>query len=205
MQGIEEVFVGKFEVVFFQGERQLGGEAVYAHADFAQAFGAVPDGVAARHDGEQRLRGADVTGRFFAADVLFARLQGEAVGGFAVAIHRNTDEAAGHGAFEAVARCHECRVRPAEAERHAEALRVADDDVGVPFAGRGEDGQREEVGRHYQHRAVGMGDFRETAVIGDVTVRVRILHQHAEVFRLRQFVFAINHRDFNVLITGAGQ
>ena len=137
--------------------------------------------------------------------MLFARLQGEAVGGFAVAIHRNTDETARHGAFEAVARCHECRVRPAEAERHAEALRVADDDVGVPFAGRGEDGQREEVGRHYQHRAVGMGDFRETAVIGDVTVRVRILHQHAEVFRLRQFVFAIDDRDFNVLITGAGE
>ena len=66
MQGVEEVFVGEFEVVFFQGERQLGGEAVYAHADFAQAFGAVPDGVAARHDGEQCLRGADVTGRFFA-------------------------------------------------------------------------------------------------------------------------------------------
>ena len=165
----------------------------------------MPDGVAARHDGEQRLRGADVTGRLFAADVLFARLQGKAVGGFAVAIHRNADEAARHGAFEAVARCHESGMRTTETERHTETLRVADDDVRVPFARRGEDGQREQVGRHHQHCAVGMGDFRKATVIGNMAVRVRILHQHAEVFRLRQFVFAINHRDFNVLITGTGE
>ena len=204
VQRVEEVFVGEFEVVFFQGQRELGGELMHAHADVAQAFRTVPDGEATGHDGEQRLRGADVAGRLFAADVLFARLQGEAVGGFAVAIDGYADKAAGHGALEAVARCHECGVRPAEAERHAEALRIADDDVGVPFARRGEHGQGEQVGGDHQHRAVGMGDFGETAVIGDVAVGVRVLHQDAEVFGLRQIVFAIDDRDFDVLITGAG-
>jgi hypothetical protein len=37
-------------------------------------------------------------------------------------------------------------VRAAEAHRHAEALRVADRDVGAPFAGRGEQRQRQQVG-----------------------------------------------------------
>jgi hypothetical protein len=37
-------------------------------------------------------------------------------------------------------------VRAAEAQRHAEALRVADGDVGAPFAGRGDQRQRQQVG-----------------------------------------------------------
>ena len=69
---------------------------MHAHADGAQPFRAVPNGIATRHDGEQGLRGADITGRLLAADVLFARLQGEAVGGLAVAIDGNTDKPPRH-------------------------------------------------------------------------------------------------------------
>ena len=61
------------------------GQRVDAAGDRLQALGAVPDRVGGRHVGEQRLRGADVGGRLVAADVLLARLQGEAIAGPALA------------------------------------------------------------------------------------------------------------------------
>ena len=107
---------------------------------------AVVDRVHRRHDGEQHLRGADVRRGLLAADVLLARLQGEAVGGVAVGILRDADEAAGQLALEAGAHGHVAGVRSAEAHRNAEALGGADGDVGTELAGRGQQGEGEQVG-----------------------------------------------------------
>ena len=116
---------------------------------------AVVDGVHAGHHRQQHLRGADVGGGLLAADVLLARLQRQAVGGLALR-HRPTRRSGGP-ASSACRRPagHEGGVRAAETERHAEALRVADDDVRAPFAGRGDQRQREQVG--------GDGDQRRRA------------------------------------------
>ena len=53
--------------------------------------------------------------------------------------------AAGHLADECFARGEERRVRTAVAQRHAESLRVAVDDVGAHFAGRRQQGQAEQI------------------------------------------------------------
>ena len=78
--GVEEAFGADGEAEFREAGGEHGGEAVDARGDGFEAFGAVIDGVHAGHDGEEDLRGADVGGGFFAADVLFAGLEGEAVG-----------------------------------------------------------------------------------------------------------------------------
>ena len=73
----------------FQAElRQSFGQdrcqAMNAAGDVRQAFRPVINGVHGGHAGQQGLGGADVAGGLFAADVLLARLQGQAQGGAAL-------------------------------------------------------------------------------------------------------------------------
>ena len=126
--------------------RPAAGVTVNAFGDGAQPFWAVVDGVHRRHVGQQRLRGADVAGRLVTADVLLTRLQREPVGRRPVGIDRDADQPARQHALQTVAHRHVSRVRPTEEQRHAEALRRADGDVGAQFAGRGQHGQRQQVG-----------------------------------------------------------
>src|SRR5208283_3750924 len=104
--------------------------------DFPETFRPVIDGVHGRHVRQQRLRGADVTGGFFTADVLFTRLEREAQSGSAARILGNADNASGHAAFEFVARGKERSMRATVTQRHAEALRTTDGDVRAEFTGR---------------------------------------------------------------------
>ena len=70
----------------------------------------------------------------------------------AAGVDRQADDAARRLAHECLARREERRVRPAVAERHAKALRVADDGVGAHLAGRRQQRQREQVARDgHQH------------------------------------------------------
>ena len=79
-----------------------------------------------------------------------------------------------------LARGEERRVRPAVAERHAEALGRAVDDVGAEFAGRHQQRQREQVGTdgHERPGLVGARDDRRD--VGHRAVPIRVLHQHPE-------------------------
>ena len=124
--------------------------------DLRQPFRAVIDGVHRGHHRQQHLRGADVGGRLFAADVLLAGLQRQPIGRLPARIDRHADDAAGHRALERVARRDIGGVRAAIAHRHAEALRRADGDVGAEFAGRGEQRQRQQIGGHDGERALGV-------------------------------------------------
>ncbi len=139
------------------------GQPVNALRDTGQAVRSVIDGVHARHHGEQHLRGADVGRRLLAADVLLARLQRQPVRRLALRIDRHADQPAGHRALERVLAAHERGVRAAEAERHAEPLRVADDDVGAPRARRFEQRERQQVGRDAEQRARCRAPARRTA------------------------------------------
>ena len=129
-----------------EGGGQASGLAVHPLGDVPQALGAVVHGVHRRDHGEEHLRGADVRGGLLPADVLLARLQGEAVGGAPGGVDRHADQPAGHRAAEVVAGGEEPGVRTAVAERHAEALRRADAHVGALLAGRGEQRARQQVG-----------------------------------------------------------
>ncbi len=166
------------------GVAQLRGdrERLRTHplGDAAQPVGPVVDPVHARHDGEQHLGGADVRGGLVAADVLLPGLQREAVGGAAVGVARDSDEAAGHLALETFAHGEIAGVRPAEAHGHAEPLRRADRDVGTELARGRHERQGEQVGgddRKATRLAHGGDDERG---VPHAPRRGRVLHEDAE-------------------------
>jgi len=74
---------------------QHSGVAGNALRDPLEAIRAMIDRVHAGHYRRQHLRGADVRCRFFAADVLFTRLQRQSVGGFAVHVHAHAHQTTG--------------------------------------------------------------------------------------------------------------
>ncbi len=134
---VSKIRVGAdFEAEFLQARRERARQPVNAPRDGLQALRPVVDGVHRRDDRQEHLRRADVARRLVAADVLLARLEAQAVGGFAVLILGNADQPAGHHALELVLHREVRRVRPAVAQRHAEALRAAHGHVRAEFAGR---------------------------------------------------------------------
>ena len=86
-------------------------------------------------------------------------------------------------------------MRAAEAQRHAEALRRADGDVGADLAGRGEQGEREQVGRDDDERARGVRRLDQRAQVANRAGRAGVLHQHAEDVAVGQRVGEILHDD----------
>jgi len=75
------------------------------------------------------------------------------------------------------------RVRTAVTERDAEALRAPHRDVRAPLARRRQQRQREEVRRRRDQRPGRVGPVTELAVVDDLAVRRRVLHQRAEDLR----------------------
>ncbi|MNK58924.1 hypothetical protein D3C87_780230 [compost metagenome] len=76
-------------------------------------------------------------------------------------------------------------MRAAEAERHAEALRVADHDVRAPFAGGGDQGQRQQVGGHRDQAAARVHGIGQRLVVADMAEGIRVLQQHAVAVRFQ--------------------
>ena len=96
----------------------------------------MPHRVHRGHDGQQCLGGTNIRGRFFAANMLFARLQGQAQCLRSLGITRYTHESARHIALEGVSAGNETGMRAAETKRYTKPLGVAHSDIGAPFARR---------------------------------------------------------------------
>ncbi len=184
VQRVEEL-LADMHAFFAQGACEDRGQTMRTTGDANQTFGAVIHRVHARHHRQQHLCGADVRGGFLATDVLLAGLQRQAVGGLAFGIDRNADQAPRHRTFVGIAAGHERRMRATETERHAETLAVADDDIGAPFAGRGDQRQREQIGRDSDHAAARVDGIGEGLVVVDRAEGVRVLQQHAEAVDAR--------------------
>ncbi len=178
-QGVEVRAVHDLDPARAQALGQDHGVPVRTARDRAQPLGAVVDGVHTRHHGEQHLRGADVAGRLLATDVLLARLQGQPVRLVAVGVHRDAHEAAGQAARELLADGHVAGVRTAEAHRHAEALRGADGDVRAQLAGRGEQGEGEQVGGDRDDGAQLVRPLDDGPDVAHGAGGARVLDQHA--------------------------
>ncbi len=118
------------------------------------------DGVERGDDGQQGLRRADVGGGLLAADVLFAGLEGQPVGGDAGVVPGDTDNPAREGALHAFADGHVRGVRAAEEQGNAESLGGSDGDVRALLTRRGDERQGEEVGgdRHEGAALLRFGD-----------------------------------------------
>src|SRR5690349_4858474 len=71
-------------------------------------------------------------------------------------------------------------VGAAVAERNAEALGIADGDVGSPFAGRRQQGEREEIGRRGHEGARRMRGFAYGSEVANRAISGRILEQRAD-------------------------
>ncbi len=93
---IEEALAGERKPCLGQAIGEPGGQPMQSGSDRLKAVRPVPDRIACRHVGQQRLGGADVGGGLVATDVLLARLQRQPIGRPAVRIGRLPDQAAGH-------------------------------------------------------------------------------------------------------------
>ena len=163
-----------------------------AFGNRAQTARAVINRIHRRDDREQNLRSANVTRRFVAANVLLARLQGEAIGGAVFSIARNADEPARHMTLVLIACSKKCGMRSAESERNAETLCAADRDVGAKFSGWFQQCERENIGRDNNECAGRVRLFHKFVVIVNRAAGRRILNERAEnavvEFELREVV-----------------
>ncbi len=166
--------------------RERLGTVMHPLRNALQPVGTVEHGVHAAHHGEEHLRRADVARRLLAADVLFARAQRHAHPRLAFGVTRDTDDAPRHEALELLLRGQERGVRAAVAVRHAEALRVADGDVGPPLARRREHRQCQQVSGHHHQCAGGVHPVAQGAVVLDGAEGVGILDQHAAHRRIER-------------------
>ena len=177
--GVEERVVEDLDAARAQARGEHGGHAVDPAGDPRQPVRAVVDRVAGRGDGEQHLRRADVRGGLLAADVLLAGLQGQPQRGAAVDVVGEPDEPAGQLAGELVAHREVARVRTAEPERHPEALGGADGHVGPELAGRGEQGEGQQVGGDGNQRAAFVRGVDDRAQVAHGARRAGVGQQHA--------------------------
>ena len=130
-----------------------------------------------RHQRDERLVGADVRGRLFAADVLLARGQRQNKAAIPCPVDRLPGEPARHLAHELFLGRDDAAERAAIAERHAERLRLHGDDVGLDR--RPHDAERNRFGnRNNQQRALGVRDLRDGRNIFNDAEEVGALHKH---------------------------
>ena len=97
-------------------------------------------------------------------------------------------------------------MRASESERHAEALGVADHDVGAHLARRLEQGQRKQVGSDHEQRTMAVDDVRILRPVLDPATGCGVLHKHAEIVAAGELLvegFGGTH-DFNSQAHGLG-
>src|ERR1051325_4980220 len=148
--------------------------------DSAHTFGTVINRIHRGYDGKKNLCRADVACGFVAADVLLARLQREPIGGSPFGVVRHSDQAAGHVTFEFVARSKVRCMWPAESERNAEPLGIADGNVSSEFTRRFDQGQSKQIRRDYHKCAGIMRSANESSVVIDRAIGRGILNKGAE-------------------------
>jgi len=151
--------------------------------DFLESLGSVEKGVHGGEDGEENLGGADVAGGAVAADVLFAGLEGEAIGGAAGGVLGDADESAGEEALVGELGGEVGGVGAAEADGDAKALGVSDSDIGAEFARRGEKEKGERIGDNDGEGARVADLFQSGTEVVNAAVGFRVGEDAGEEFR----------------------
>ena len=192
-QRVEPAFVLDREAEALQPRREDVGQAMGPLRNAREPLRPVIDRVHAGDDAEQHLRRADVAGRLLAPDVLLAGLEREPQRLPPAAVHRNADDPPRHGAAVLLVGGEIGGVRPAVTQRHAEALRAADRDVGAELAGRRQQHQAEQVRRNRDHRALRVRLLDDPPIVGHRAAGLGVLQQDAEERTLRQARTVIAH------------
>ena len=120
------------------------------------------------------------------------------------AVDRDADDPARHGAAVFLVGGEEGGVGAAIAQRHAEALRAADRDVGAEFAGRRQQDQAEQVGGDRDRRPLPMRLLDDPAIVRHRAAGFRVLQQHAEEGAFGQARTVIADLDLDADCVGAG-
>ncbi len=204
LHGVEELVVHHLDAAGPQPGREHRGHPVGALRDAAQPVRSVVDGVAGGHDGQQHLGRADVAGGLLPADVLLAGLQGEPQRRVAVGVAGQADEPAGELAGVLLLHRQVAGVRTAEAQRHPEALGRAHRGVGAQLAGRGEERERQQVGRHRDQRAALVRGLDERRRVRDGAGRARVGQQEPEEVALGQPAGQVGHHQLDAQRHGPG-
>src|ERR1035441_8488981 len=113
--------------------------------DLLQSGGAVVAGEHGRHAGQQRLRGADVTGRFLTSDVLFPGLEREPQGRAAARVLGDAHDAAGDLALKGVAGREGEFMKYNITYCHPETLRTTEGNVRAEFPRWAKQGEAEQI------------------------------------------------------------
>ena len=192
------------ETELLQAGGKYLGQAVHPFRDQAQFRRSVVDGVEARDDRGQHLRGADVAGGFVPAYVLFAGLQRHAQRAVAPVVYGHADEASGHGTHEFFPACEIRGMGAAVTHGHAEALRIADHDIRIHFAGRRQQHQGEDIGGDADDRSLSMSLFYRPAQIGNLAAAAGVLEQGAEYVPAFQVRERVPHAHFVTEPVGPG-
>ena len=154
---------------------RVGGPLDQQLAELAEALAAEPGEVDHRPERVQRLGGADVVGRFLAADVLLAGLQREDEAAAAVDVLGLAGDPPRHAADLRLGRAEEAEGRAAEVESVAQRLPLAEGDVGAALARRLQDPQRHRVAGDDQQRPVLLRRRAERLDVLDRAEEVRAL------------------------------
>ena len=95
-------------------------------------------------------------------------------------------------------------MRPAEPDRHPEALAVADGDVGTPRTGRLEQREREQVGGRDDQRPGGLRLGGERREVAHPAVGGGILHEAADGLGVEGELVGVGHHGLDAARLGAG-
>ena len=200
---IKGTAVGDLVAHLLHAAHKNRGVAGYALCDALEALGTVVHGKHAGQYGRQHLRGTDVGGGFFAANVLLAGLQRQPIGRVTVRVHTHAHQTAWHGAFEFVAACQIGRVRATVAQGHAKALGGAQGYVGTQLAGGRQQGERQQIRSHDDHATPGFVLGNEVLKVAHHTTHAGVLQQHGKAV-LRQCIFPAANLDRDAQGLGAG-
>ena len=202
--GVKELPVREAEAEFLQAFGECRRVCVNAPGNAAQALRPVVHRVHRGHDCQQHLCGAHVARRLFSTDMLFARLQGHAQARAAGPVLGDADDAPRQVALVLVAGRKEGGMGAAVAKWDTEALGVAHGDVRPPFAGRREQGQREQIGGRSDEGSGRMRGLAHRAAVADRAVGRGILQQRADHVALFEIELrGIGHDDLESAGGGA--
>ena len=181
-EGVKEVFVHNLVTGSHQGISQPRGLLCHVTSDALQALGAVVHRKHSRHDGQENLGGANVAGRLVATNVLFAGLEGQAVGGISLSILRDTNQAARELALQALLDGQVSSVRTPKAQGNTEALSGSRGDVSTHLTGRAKQSHRQKVRCHNGESPLSFGRLDHGAGVPDATRGTRVLNKRSKVF-----------------------
>ena len=156
-------------------ERQR--EPPRAPRDPHQPLRPVPDRVGGGHQRREHLGGADVARRPVAADVLLPGLHRQPEARPPLGVPRDADHPAGHPPGVLLPGGEERGMRPAGAHRHPEPLRRPHGDVRAELPRRGEQRERQQVGRRHQQRPGLVEPVGQRPEVPDPPARVRVLDE----------------------------